>query len=114
MKTLTTFLIVLLGISVLMSGCDNKSNHTDALSAKINYSPCWVYLNRQALGGNSSYEIPGIGFDSYGAIDGTLKQVTKEWIVLEHEVIETKMKMTLWIPRNVILCVRTDLKKIVQ
>jgi len=119
MKTLTVFGIVLLGISIFTSGCDDKSDHTDALSAKIGYSSCWVYLNRQAIGEISSGLDSTFHVDSQGLIGvmGTLKQVTKEWIVLEVEVFNTsigKGQMTLWIPRNVVLCVRTDFNKTIQ
>jgi hypothetical protein len=116
MKTLTVFWIVLLGISVFMSGCDDKSHHTDALSAKIGYFPCCVYFNHQAIGEISSGLDSTFIVDSQGLISvmGTLKQVTKEWIVLEVKVVNTSVEMTLWIPRNVVLCVRTDLNKTTQ
>jgi hypothetical protein len=116
MKTSAFFAIVLLGISVFILGCDDKPDHTDALSAKIGYSPCWVYLNRQAVGEVSSDLYSMIHVDSHGLIGvmGTLKQVTKEWIVLEVELIGKpdgmEGKMILWIPRDVVLFVRTDLK----
>lgn len=121
MKTSTTLWIMLLGISVLMSGCDKKFHHTDALNAKIN-SKCEVFFNRQAIG---EIEMSGglysqILRDSQGLYftAGTLKQVTKEWIVIERSCSPLRRgdtpntlideRMTLWIPRNVVLCVRTD------
>lgn len=113
MKTLTTVWIVLLGISVLMSGCDDESHHTDALSAKIN-SHCIVYLNRQVLGESPREAVMPFLYAGGGGIgiSGTLKQVTKEWIVLEgkYEEMTPSMSTNLWIPRNVVLCVRTDFK----
>ncbi len=116
MKLLVVFGIALLGISIFVSGCDDKPYHADALSTKIGYSPCWVYFNRQAIGEISSGLDSTFNVDSQGLIGvmGTLKQVTKEWIVLEVEVFNTsigKGQMTLWIPRNVVLYVRTDFKK---
>jgi hypothetical protein len=119
MKILTFFGIGLLGIGIFVSGCDDKSHHTDALSAKVGYSPCWVYLNRQAIGEISSDLDSIFNVDSQGlsGVMGTLKQVTKEWIILEVEVFNTsigKGQTTLWIPRNVVLYVRTDFNKTVQ
>jgi len=112
MKTLIHFLVIL-GIMGFISGCKEKSEHVDALSEKIGYSSCLVYLNQQAFGKISSGTTFNVNDQGLISAMGTLKQVTKEWIVLEQEVdiSGTEGKMSLWIPREVIICVRTDLNK---
>ena len=110
MKKTIFLCCIIVVITVCVVGCKDRSQK-DVLSEKVN-SNCTVYFSRAALGGTSSNIVPVTTDNINGAkisLSGKLIKVTPEWIVLEYYLDNNlKMKRNAWIPRGVVLFVRTD------
>jgi hypothetical protein len=111
MKKIVLLCGILAAITVSVVGCKKDQDQPDVLNEKVN-SNCTVYFSRAALGGTSTNIVPVETNSINGAqvsLSGKLIKVTPEWIVLEyHPNNNLKMKRNAWIPRGVVLWVRTE------
>jgi hypothetical protein len=112
-RAIIIILVIVFALLVAIHGYRHR-HFRDPLASKIN-TTCKIYFNRQALGGNPSNIVPVLTDNINGArvsLVGTLKQVTRTWLVIEAPMEpDYKKTQTLWIPRNVVMCVSTDVNQ---